>query len=70
MGTLSHWFIKHNPEFSDKYAVKIMHKKLECIEKKLKENPDDATYLADLAKVYMMVCDFFEEKGIDPRTLL
>jgi hypothetical protein len=70
MATLSNWFIKHPPIFSDKYAVKCMHKKIEMIEKKLKENPDDPTYLADLAKVMQMLYDFFEEKGVNPQTLL
>lgn len=70
MATLTHWFVKHPPTFSDKYAVKIMHKKLETIEKALKEDPDDLKYLAELAKTYEMMCDFFAEKNIDPRTLI
>ncbi len=70
MGSLTHWFVKHPPMFSDKYAVKIMHKKLESVEKKLKENPDDPTCLADLAKVMQMLYDLFEEKGVNPQTLL
>jgi hypothetical protein len=70
MGTLSAWFIKHKPSFSDKYAVKIMHKKLEAMEKKLKKNPEDQTYLADMSEVYHMVCDFLNEKGINPNTVV
>ena len=70
MGTLTDWFVKHNPTFSDKYAIEIMHEKLECIEKKLKENPDDVTYMTELAKVMEMIYDYFKEKGIEPQTLL
>lgn len=67
---LTQWFAKHPAAFTEKYAVKIMHKKLECAEKKLKDDPKDVSHMADLAKVYEMLCDYFAEKQIDPRNLI
>lgn len=63
---LTYFFQKHPAVFTEKYAVKCMHKKLECAEKKLKDNPDDTTHYADLKEVAEMIQDYFDEKGINP----
>ena len=63
---LVHFFQKYPAVFTEKYAVKCMHKKLECAEKKLKENPHDISHYAYLKEVAEMIGDYFDEKGINP----
>lgn len=63
---LTYFFQKFPAVFTEKYAVKCMHKKLECAEKKLKDNPNDTTHFADLKEVHDMIETYFEEKGINP----
>ena len=46
----------------------MIHKKIEEAEEKCKSK--DETYIKELAMVYNMLYDFFEEKGINPDTLV
>ena len=64
------FFRKFPQSFNEMTAVKMIHKKIECAQHKLKENKTDPAYLKDLAKAYEMLECFFEEKGINPVTLI
>lgn len=55
-------------EFNEQTAVKMVHKKLESAQEKCKKK--DQTYLKDLAVAYDMLETFFEEKNIDPSSIV
>jgi len=65
---LTEWFKKYPMKFNDLTAIKVMHKTIERAQEKCKKK--DESYLKELALVYAQLEDYFEEKGINPETLL
>lgn len=62
------FFQKHPVDLDELTAIKMIHKKIESAEKKCKEG--DKTYLDDLAKVYEMTEDYFNEIEVNPASLI
>lgn len=62
------FFNKYPVDLKESTAIKMIIKVLEKALEDCKEKDDD--YLAHMAKAEMMLSDFFEEKNIDPETLL
>ena len=67
---LTNFFQKYPVHHSEKDAIKVMHKTIECAEEKLTENPNDVTYLAELVQVVTMINDFFIEMNINPANVV
>lgn len=65
-------FFKKHPvtSFSEILAVKMIHDKIECAYELLEHDKHNTEYCSHLAKAYEMLYDFFNEKGIDPSTLV
>lgn len=63
---MENFFKKYPAEFSDMTAVKMIHKKVEAAQDKLKEDKKSMEYMKDLAMAYHMLCDYFREKGVNP----
>jgi hypothetical protein len=62
------FFSKYPVELSEDIAISMIHKKLECAEEEYSEDGEE--HLKYLAVAYSMLEDFFDEKGLDPNTLL
>jgi len=62
------FFTKHPAELSESVAVGMMHKKMEEAKELCDEG--DENYMTHLAKSYEMLCDFFNEKNVNPDTLV
>lgn len=60
------FFKKHPMSFTDMTAVKMIHKKIEDAQHKLKSDKKSTEYIKDLCVAYQMLCDYFTEKGINP----
>lgn len=60
------FFRKYPMKANEMTAIKLIHKQIECAQKKLKEDKKSTEYMKDLAIAYHMLCDFFREKGYDP----
>lgn len=59
-----------SPKLNEGMAIKTIYKKIKCAKKSYKEDKTSNKYLKELAMAYAMLDCFFEEKGIDPQTLL
>lgn len=55
-------------EFNEQTAIKMIHKKIEEVQKKNKDK--DPEYIKELAVAYDMICTFFDEHNINPDSLL
>lgn len=62
------FFAKYPQKFNEMTAVKMIHKKVEDGQHKLKKK--DSNYMKCLAEALDMLETFFEEKNVDPTTLL
>jgi len=62
------FFEKYPVDMGEEVAIKMIHHKIEEVEKLCNEENDD--YLDELAVVHDMVASFFQEKGINPAQLL
>lgn len=62
------FFAKFPMELEEKYAVEMIQKKIETAHEKCSEG--DQTYITDLAKSYEMLEAFFDEKRVNPATLV
>lgn len=62
------FFNKFPMEFNEQTAIKMIHKKIEAAQEKNKDK--DPTYCKDLAVAYEMLEAYFDEKGINPASLL
>lgn len=62
------FFEKYPVDMGEIVAIKMIHHKIEEVEKLCKKNDED--YLEELAKVHEMISYFFQEKGVNPAQLL
>ena len=67
---MKEFFEKYPMAFSEMTAVKMIHKQIEKAQHMLKKDKSDKSYLKELALAMDMLSCFFEEKGVDPSTLL
>jgi hypothetical protein len=58
------FFKKYPQKFTEKTAMKMIHSALHCAKKKMEKK--DPTYMKDMVMAYNMICDYFQEKGINP----
>lgn len=62
------FFAKYPLKFNEMTAIKVIHKQIEIAQEKCKKK--DPSYMNELAKAYDMLETFFDEKNIDPATLI
>jgi len=65
---MTDFFRKFPMEFNEQTAIKMIHRKIECAQEKNKNNSPE--YIKDLAIAYEMLCAFFNEKDINPDSLI
>lgn len=60
------FFKKYPMHFSEITAIKMIHHKIECAKKALKKDKKGMEHRKYLAEAYRMLCDYFDELGINP----
>lgn len=62
--TFKEFFVKYPMEFSEMVVIKQIHKELECAQKHFKKDKTGTSHLKYMSKAYLMLEDYFKEKGI------